>query len=108
MTRRGARAPEKAVQAAVKGLYVRFGCSVYDTSQPFRALITPGVPDLMVFSAKARAFWFHEVKAADGKPSEDQLVFLGRCQLAGIGHVLGGVDAAREKLAALGLIAKVG
>jgi hypothetical protein len=101
------RVPEKDVQAAVVKLYKAMGCEVYVLSQPRASMQTPGLPDLWVFAPRAgRAFW-HESKAADGKPSAAQVVFENRCGSCGVGHVIGGIDAAKQHLRAIGLMANV-
>ena len=101
------RISERVVQASVVKLYKSLRCIVFDTSQPHRALITPGVPDLLIFAPRVGRFWFHEVKAADGKPTVEQAAFEELCGSCGVGHVIGGVDAAKNHLRAIGLIAKV-
>jgi hypothetical protein len=85
------RPSEKQVQAAVKEMLGKIGCRVYDTSQPMRALITPGVPDLIAFHPR-RGLLFIECKAPGGKLSEAQEDFQRLCRQAGIHHIVGGVE----------------
>lgn len=108
MTRRGPQAPEKRAQLLSKRLYGAAGCVVFDTSQPFRAAITPGVPDLLVFHPARGAFWFHEVKAGKGALSPDQRRFQMLCGDCHIAHVVGDETAARHHLEAMGLILALG
>ncbi len=88
-TRRVGR--EKLEQSAVRRILAAHGVAVYDTSQPFRALITPGVPDLICFCPR-RGLFFVEVKAPGGRPTPAQLEFRERCTAAGAQHVLGGAN----------------
>ena len=96
---------EKQTQAAVKRLYRDIGAVCYDTSQPFRAKITPGVPDLLVFLPRKQEFWMHEVKSPTGKQSPAQHLFESACILSAIPYVCGGVDAALAHLKAIGVVA---
>lgn len=98
------RVPEKTVQAAVIRLYRQFGCVVNSLSQPRATMQTPGIPDLYIHCTKKAASWWHETKAVDGKPSEAQLDFFARENICGGTVVLGGVDAAKLQLRAIGLI----
>lgn len=88
---RALRPTEKQVQAAVRRLLAMVGCAVWDTSQPFRAAITPGVPDLIVFHPR-RGLFFVEVKRPGGRVSDAQRAFAQHCRDAGVAYVLGGVD----------------
>ena len=98
---------ERDVQRDVVRLYESLGCAIYSTSQPRKAkYITPGIPDLMVFAPKVGRFWLHEIKSEKGKPSSAQLDFETLCGSCGVGHVIGGVDAAKNHLRAIGLIAR--
>lgn len=98
---------ERDVQRAVVRLYESMRCVVYSTSNPRRTLSTPGIPDLLVFSPMAARFFVHEVKSDNGKPSEEQEAFESLCGSCGVGHVIGGVEAAKRHLMAIGLLAKV-
>lgn len=82
---------EKQVQADVNDLLGKIGCRVWDTSQPMRALITPGLPDLLVFHPK-RGLLFVECKAPGGKQSEAQEDFQRLCSRAGVPYIVGGVQ----------------
>jgi hypothetical protein len=92
---------EKEVQHAVRRLLDVHGVAVYDTSQPFRAAITAGVPDMRYFCER-RGFVVVEVKRPGGKQSPEQGVFAERCANAGVPYVLGGVDAVAAFLALAG------
>jgi hypothetical protein len=98
------RRPEKAIQRDVVGLYRSVGAQVWDTSQPFRALITPGLPDLWVVirarGYRARvlkhqsiAFW-HETKRPGAKLSPAQKRFKEEAAACGLWVVVGGVAEA--------------
>lgn len=89
---------EKTVQAEIKRLLGTHEIEVYDTSQPFRAAITPGVPDLLCFCPR-RGFFVVEVKSATGKQSAAQLHFQHLCERAGVRYILGGVAAVTAFLA---------
>lgn len=88
---------EKDEQNEVRKLLQAVGAAIYDTSQPFQAAITPGVPDLIAF-VPHRGLVFVEVKAPGGKPTQAQVEFRERCIDAAVNHVLGGVEAVRAFL----------
>jgi hypothetical protein len=88
---------EKVVQTSVKRLLDLFNVAVYDTSQPFRAKITPGVPDLICFCEK-RGLFFVEVKDEKGKQTPAQSAFECLANKAGIPYILGGVDEVKSFL----------
>jgi hypothetical protein len=67
-----------------------------------------GLPDLWVFAPRRGVAFWHEVKAADGSPSVDQVAFASLCEACGMGHVMGGIEEAKAKLAAIGALARVG
>lgn len=83
---------ERAVQSSITKLFRQMSVPYYDTSQPFRALITPGVPDLIVFHPR-HGLAFIEVKSVSGRQSKAQQRFQQQCEAAGIRYVLGGVEA---------------
>lgn len=90
--RQRARVPtEKETQHAVRRLLASVGARVWDTSQPFRAKITPGLPDLLAF-VPGRGLVFIECKRPGGKQSPAQREFQAECEAAGVPYVLGGVD----------------
>lgn len=64
---------EKEIQAATKKALEVLGFEVWDTSQPFAAAITPGVPDLIVAGRGVVAFI--EMKSANGTQSDAQAFF---------------------------------
>ena len=88
---------EKQVQAAVRDLLTQMSVEVWDTSQPFAAKITPGVPDLLCICPK-RGVFFCEVKRPGGKQTPAQRAFQVACEVAGTPYVLGGVDEVAEFL----------
>ena len=93
---------ETDVQARCKKRYRAVGCKVWDTSQKRRALITPGLPDLLVFHVGKQAFWFHEVKHKAPQTDEQQK-FQRACEACGVKYLLGGVEEATDHLRELGL-----
>ena len=88
---------EKQVQAAVKDLLGQMSVEVWDTSQPFAAAITPGLPDLLCICPK-RGVFFVECKRPGGKQTPAQRGFQAACEVAGTPYVLGGVDEVAEFL----------
>lgn len=76
------------------------GIVVYDTSQPFRAAITPGLPDLICFCPD-RGLFFVEVKKPVGRQTKAQKAFQRYAEAAGIPYVCGG-DAVTEFLSDAG------
>lgn len=88
---------EKATQHAIKKLLKLMGLVYYDTSQPFRAKITPGVPDLLVFGPR-HGFFVVEVKSPKGRQSAAQQQFASLCEAAGVPYILGGVQQVADFL----------
>ena len=99
---------EKSVQRDVKRLYHNVGGRVYDTSQPFRAFITPGVPDLVVYMPRVETMFFHEVKTPMGKLTDPQKGFIEIAESCGQRVIVGGVPAALEILYELQIIVRQG
>ena len=64
---------EAEIQAACKKLLKKMGYAVWDTSQPFKARITPGLADLFV-TGHGLCFWV-EVKAGYNKQTPEQIDF---------------------------------
>lgn len=91
---------EKEIQRDCVRIYRANGCVVYETSQKRAAKVTPGLPDLIVFHARAKAMWYHEVKTATGELRPDQRDFQEQCQLTGTPHYVGGIEAAERALTA--------
>ena len=86
---------EKQIQAGIVRSLRQIGAGVYDTSQPHRALITPGLPDLLVFF-RGR-FAFAEVKRPGGRLTPGQRAFRAECQDAGVPfHVWRSTEEALE------------
>lgn len=81
------RVLEKTVQEHVKEALAVFGWQVWDTSQPFRAAITPGLPDLICLHPR-RGVLFVEVKAPRGTLSAAQRAFQAACQSAGVCYLV--------------------
>lgn len=79
--------PEKSVQTAAKQLCRLRGWLFYDLSQPRATMITPGVPDLVLFTP--RLIWV-ECKRGDGRGrlSTAQMVFRQACALAGVPYLV--------------------
>lgn len=110
---------EKHVQAQIRALLVTVGAKVYTIGRPPRrdALFkgtgqTPGIPDLLVHLPRraqgvdvtpAHELWI-EVKAKGGRLSAEQASFRDFCQLAGIPHVVGGLDEVLQYLVAYGYV----
>lgn len=88
---------EKEVQHAVKKLLAFARVVVYDTSQPFRAAITPGLPDLICFCPK-RGLFFVEVKRDGGRLSQAQFDFGSYCAAFEVPYIVGGVTEVAEFL----------
>lgn len=101
--RRGARATEKQVQAAVERLYRLFGCVVNNLSQPRATMQTPGIPDLYVQCPKRGLSFWHETKTSSGRLSAAQVAFRDREAACRRVVVVGGVAEAKQQLARCGL-----
>lgn len=69
--------PEKQIQLAIRQVLQLYPVTVYDTSQPFKAAITPGLPDLIVFGFGRVTF--AEIKRADGALTPAQEIFRDLC-----------------------------
>lgn len=95
---------EKDVQLDVKRLYQQIGGIVWDTSQPFAAAITPGLPDLFIAVPRRAVTFFHEVKAAAGKLTAAQEAFAETVTGCGVRVIVGGVAEAIEWLYELGIL----
>lgn len=91
---------EKQTQHGVKTLLDKLGVSYFDTSQPHRAMITPGVPDLICFSRR-RGHFYVEVKRPGGKLSPAQEKFRDLCRETGTAYIVGGVTEVASFLGGL-------
>lgn len=80
--RRPRRTPEKDAQQAIKQLLKLRQIPYWDTSQPRAAMVTAGVPDLIV--CPPGRLLFVEVKAPGGTLSLPQRQFWMLCRAAGI------------------------
>jgi hypothetical protein len=78
--------PEKTIQTQCRHYLRLKGYGVWDTSQPFRAAITPGLPDLIVFTAATVVFV--EVKSAAGRLTPAQRTFQAACQAVGLPYLV--------------------
>lgn len=96
------QAPEKSEQRRITALLKALGFTIYDTSQFFRAAITPGVPDLIAFGYTEMVFV--ECKAPKGKLSAAQLLFRAHCTRTGAPYLFGDYDNVRGMLKARGYI----
>lgn len=98
--------PERKEQAAIIQLLRSVGAATYviGTTRPrtdshHGTCQTPGLPDVLAFiptpcaPSLSRQVWF-EVKAPAGRMSPFQEAFRANCRLAGVAHVVGGLDAA--------------
>lgn len=97
------RISEKVIYEACAELYRLAGCRVKRFSQARAARQTPGIPDLKLFAMRVRKAWWHEVKTPTGRQSLDQVVFQQEAEACGEVYVLGGIEAARAQLIAVGL-----
>ena len=95
---------ESEVQASVIRFYEAFGCRVARFSEGRRSRITRGWPDLYVFLPSKRITWAHETKAHGGKQSADQGTIQTWFEECAVAYVIGGVQAAHDYLASLGLV----
>ena len=120
--------PEHDEQQRIKRLLDLAAIDYYDTSQPFQAFITPGLPDLRCFAwvplEALMAFgngasgaatyeggrhWSYmtfeiETKAPGvGRQSPEQATYERRCEVSGHPYVLGGLLEVKAFLEAVGL-----
>ena len=77
---------EAQIQAACKALLKTVGFSVWDTSQPFRARITPGIADLFA-AGRGMNVWI-ECKAGYNKQSAEQKDFQQKVEANGGRYLL--------------------
>jgi len=99
------RTREKEEQAECVKIYRAHGCLVYSTSQYRPSKVSAGIPDLLVFSSRVHAFWFHEVKrAVGGEQAPAQREFQEYCEQCRIRYVLGDRSAAWSILRETGVI----
>lgn len=89
---------EKTEQRQIKRLLDNVGIAWYDTSQPFHAAITPGLPDLVCFrpligleglDPPRWCLFFIEVKRRGEGQTPAQRLFEELCHWSGIPYVLG-------------------
>jgi hypothetical protein len=95
--------PEKREQQAIARFLTTIGAKVYTlgTRRPIGdypgTRQTPGLPDLLAFvpAGAASGAWqllAIEVKAPGGRMRPDQQAFREYCELAGVPHVVGGIN----------------
>lgn len=95
---------EKVEQRQIKRMLDSLGIAWYDTSQPFHAAITPGVPDLICFKPLIDGegppwrLFFIEVKKRGGIQTPAQRLFEQLCLWAGIPYILGSSTEVAEFL----------
>lgn len=77
---------EEEIQEGVKELLTTAGFAVWDTSQPFAAAITPGLPDLYAVG-RGLCLWI-ECKSAKGVQSDAQKGFQKAVESNGGTYVL--------------------
>lgn len=82
----------------------RIGCKVYVTSQRRASSVTKGVPDVLVFPANGRPFFFWEAKSETGKLSPEQQEFGALCRESGTGWCYGTVAALMDHLKKIGVL----
>ena len=94
---------EKQVERMCIKLYQVVGCDVVKFSQPHKATgQTRGIADLLVYKGRNR--WWHEVKREGGKQSEWQKKFQAMVESHGDTYIVGGLDAAKDQLAKVGVV----
>lgn len=93
---------EKEIQRDVVKLYRAHGCIVYALSQTRASKQTPGIGDLYVLNPVKKRDWWHETKTLFGRQSPDQREFSLLCHSCTVEYVIGGVEAARRQLKAIG------
>lgn len=110
------RTPERVVQRHIVQALRTVGATVYvlgtvHAGEPGRMTtrMTPGIPDLLVMFPVSRTghprhqLWI-ECKAVGGRLSETQKGFRDFCLMAGIPHLVGGLDVVLAYLQAKGYI----
>ena len=103
-TARDAAIAEKQEQHEIVKRLRAFGFRVWSTSQPRRAKVTPGLPDLIALHERAPICLFWEVKRqVGGRFSAEQLDFARLAQQSGAHHGAGDRYHLEEQLVALGL-----
>lgn len=102
---------EKQEQEFIRSMYEAAGFAVMTTSQPQRAKMTAGWPDLLAIDLRTQcSFFWHEVKRRQGPEfrkmshgvTDDQKAFHDLLRWAGHEVIAGGREAAEDKLYALG------
>ena len=112
------RLREKTVQGHVVRALRMVGGTVYVLGTVHRGepghmstRMTPGLPDLLVFLPPIRTTPWHqlwiEVKAPQGRLSEAQKGFRDVCALAGVAHIVGGLDEVLSYLVDRGYVGEV-
>ena len=103
-TARDATIAEKREQHEIVKRLRAFGFRVWSTSQPRRAKVTPGLPDLIALHERAPICLFWEVKRqVGGRFSAEQFDFARLAAQSGAHHGAGDRYALEAQLEALGL-----
>ena len=95
---------EAEVKRRVYALLRRLGCHIADLSQGRRSHVAPGLPDAYVWPPAGKPPFWYEAKSPDGKQRSEQRVFQQRCELAGVGYVLGGYTDIEAHLRTIGVL----
>lgn len=108
--------PEKHEQAQIVRLLRTLSAHLWVTGVPRRrgdfqgAMRTPGLPDVFAFvpvrqrCVQTWHFVAIEVKAHGGRLRPEQATFQACCRLAGVAHVVGGLDAVMAWLVSIGAL----
>lgn len=95
---------EKREQAEVVKLYRAFGFEVFTTSQSRASRVSVGIPDVYAINPTKRVALWHEVKRSNGaRVSQPQLRFAMLCAEAGVVHLMGDRQVARDFLVDRGI-----
>ena len=95
---------EKGIVEDCKLLYRVCGVRVISFVQTRKTMQTPGIPDLKLYHEKSGLTWWHEVKRPKGKQSRAQKEFQELAEACGEEYLIGGYDAAIDKLRELKLL----
>lgn len=99
----GRTASEKKIQADGEQLLRMAGLAVYHLSQSRETRQTPGLPDTYAMHPTLKLVLWVEWKTPTGRQSPEQIAFQRQAEGAGVTYLLGGLDAVRRWLIAVGL-----